>query len=144
MGEVRKFIEQNLRSWNAHDKTSWTRDIADDCDVKGPGGFAGKGRELRDTFYSMWSDAFPNNQLKAVTIVEDGENALLEAIFEGTHTGTLKAPSGAIPATGKSVKVPFVSVSKISGGRFKSLHLYFDQVELLTQLGLMPAPAAKV
>ena len=40
-------------------------------------------------------------------ISEDGENGTLEAVFKGTHTGPLNAPSGTIPATGKAVEVPF-------------------------------------
>ena len=69
-------------------------------------------------------------------INEDGENGTLEAIFKGTHTGPLNAPSGTIPATGKAVEVPFVITMKAGGGKFTSFHLYFDQAELMTQLGL--------
>lgn len=140
-GETRQIVEKDLESWNAHDKTAWTRDISDDADMTGPGGISGKGRELKDMFYAMWTDAFPDNQIKPNVIAVDGENAVVEATFEGTHTGPLNAPTGTIQPTRKRVKVPFVSVSKIRGGKFTSLHLYFDQVELMSQLGLMPAPA---
>lgn len=142
MGETKRFIEHDLESWNAHDKRAWTADIADDCELKAPGGVSGKGRDLRETFYSMWTDGFPDNRIKPVVIAEDGENGVLEAVFEGTHTGTLNAPSGPIPATRKRVSVPFVSTTKVRNAKFTSLHLYFDQVELLTQLGLMPATTA--
>lgn len=142
MGETKRRIEQSLKAWNAHDKAGWTRDIGDDCDVEGPGGLHGKGRDLRDLFYSMWTDAFPDNRITAVSIVEEADNGVMEAIFEGTHTGVLHAPSGEIPPTTKRVKTRFVTVNKLRGGSFQSFHVYFDQVELLTQLGLMPAPAA--
>jgi steroid delta-isomerase-like uncharacterized protein len=142
MGDTKRFIERDLDAWNAHDKRAWTADIADDCDVKGPGGVSGTGRELRDMFYSMWTDGFPDNRIKPVVIAEDGENGVLEAVFEGTHTGTLNTPSGPIPATGRRASIRFVTTTKMSDGHFKSLHLYFDQVELMTQLGLMPAPTA--
>jgi predicted ester cyclase len=140
-GETRQFVEQNLKSWNAHDKTAWTRDISDDADVAAPGGVSGKGRELKAMFYAMWTDAFPDNKITPNVIATDGENAMLEATFEGTHTGPLNAPTGTIQPTRKRVKVPFVTVTKIRDGKFASLHLYFDQVELMSQLGLMPAPA---
>lgn len=140
MAETRKIVEQNIKLWNAHDKSGWTKDISDDCELTAVGGVSGKGRELRDMMYAMWTDAFPDNQIKPITIIVDGENAVLEATFEGTQTGVLNAPSGAIQPTRKHVKVPFTTVSKIRGDKFTSLHLLFDQVELLTQLGLMPTP----
>jgi hypothetical protein len=31
---------------------------------------------------------------------------------------------------------------RVSGGKIVEEHLYFDQVQVLTQLGLMPEPAA--
>jgi len=141
MGDTKGIVERNIESWNAHDKTAWTRDIADAGELTAPGGISGSGRELRDMFYALWTDAFPDNEIKPNVIVVDGENAVLEATFEGTHTGMLNAPTGPIQPTRKHVKVPFVSVSKIRGDKFMSLHLLFDQVELMTQLGLMPVPA---
>jgi ketosteroid isomerase-like protein len=70
-----------------------------------------------------------------------GELAVQEARFTGTHTGTLRAPSGDIPATGRSVDLRYVGVQSVENGRVASFHLYFDQAELLTQLGLMPEHA---
>lgn len=140
MGETKQLLEKNLAAWNAHDKAGWTGDIADDCEVRGPG-VSGSGRELRDMFFSMWTDGFPDNRIKPSVIAGDGEDGLLEAVFEGTHTGSLNTPTGPIAATHRRVSIPFVATSKIGGGRFQSFHLYFDQVELMTQLGLMPAPA---
>lgn len=141
MSETRTIVEQNIKSWNAHDKTGWTRDISDDCELVAPAGVSGRGRDLKDMFYSMWTDAFPDNQIKPKVIVVDGENAVVEANFEGTQTGVLNTPTGPIPATRKRVSIPFTTVSKIRGEKFVSLHLLFDQVELMTQLGLMPTPA---
>jgi ketosteroid isomerase-like protein len=140
LGETKRFIEKSLAAWNAHDKVGWTRDVADDCEFATPGGIRGTGRELRDQLFSMWTQAFPNNVIKPSAIAEDGEYGILEAVFHGTQTGTLDAPTGPIPATGKQVSIPFVTTSRIKDGRYKSFHLYFDQVELMVQLGLMPAP----
>ena len=142
MGETKRFIERSVEVWNAHDKAGWTKDVADDCEFKVPGGISGSGRDLRDLLFSMWTEAFPDNRIKASRIGEDGDYGILEAVFEGTHTGTLNAPAGAIPPTQKRVSIPFVTTSSIRDGRYKAFHLYFDQVELMTQLGLMPTPVA--
>ena len=143
MGETKRAIEQSFQAWNAHNKAGWTALVNDDADIVGVAGFSGKGRELRDTFFAMWNDAFPDNKITMTSIVEDGENAAVEAMFEGTHTGPLNAPSGVIPATRKHVKAPFMAFNKVRDGKITQFHVMFDQVELLTQLGLMPVPAAR-
>ena len=57
----------------------------------------------------------------------------------GTHDG----PLGPLVATGRTISLPmcemwhFDSAGHVIGG-----DLYYDQVTLLTQLELMPAPAA--
>lgn len=100
----------------------------------------GSGPEIVATFYRLWQEAFPDNQCRVVRIVDGGSSAVLEAVFEGTHSDTLHAPGGDLPATGRRVSVPFVNVCEISGDRFTDFVLYFDQVELLTQLGLVTTP----
>lgn len=47
-----------------------------------------------------------------------------------------------MPATGKRVAVPFVTVQGFAHDRFTTFALYFDQMELLTQLGLTQATPA--
>ena len=141
MAETKRFIERSVELWNAHDKAGWTKDVADGCEFVVPGGIKGTGRDMRDMLFSMWTDAFPNNRITPSKIGEDGEYGILEAVFEGTHTGTMNAPTGAVPATNKKVSIRFVTTSTVKSGKYDSFHLYFDQVELMTQLGLMPAPA---
>jgi hypothetical protein len=40
------------------------------------------------------------------------------------------------------VSVPYVEIYTISNGKIATNHIYFDQLVLLTQLGLMPAPGS--
>ncbi len=107
------------------------------CLLKAPGGMGGSGRELVEKFYGIWQDAFPDCGVDPIVIAEGGEDGFLEAVFNGTHSGELNAPSGTIAPTGRSVSVPFVVTQKARGGKFTSFHLYFDQLELMSQLGLM-------
>ena len=139
MGEARTLTEHYVKVWNDHDATGWLDSFGADAELVAPGGVSGSGAEMVNMFYALWQDAFPDNQVRVVTIVEEGDMSVLEAVFEGTHTGTLNAPGQSIPATGKRVSVPFVNVSKIDGGKLANFALYFDQAELLGQLGLMPA-----
>jgi len=136
VGDAKKVVESQVRMWNDHNRDGWAEGFADTAELRAPGGVAGSGREMAGQFYDIWTDAFPDNQVDQTIISGDGENGILEAVFKGTHTGPLNAPSGTVPATGKSVEIPFVVAAKIEGEEFSSFHLYFDQAELITQLGL--------
>lgn len=135
----RGLMEQMTERWNAHDEQGWRGMFADDATVAGPGGLGGSGAEIVSTFYHLWQDSFPDNQVRVVRMVADGDQGVLEAVFEGTHTATLHAPGGDVEPTGRRVSVPFVNVCGFSGDRYRDFVLYFDQMELLAQLGLVGA-----
>ena len=57
----------------------------------------------------------------------------------GTNTGPLSLPDGStVPATGKAVRVRGCDIATVADGMIVRHHFYFDQMELLTQLGLAP------
>jgi predicted ester cyclase len=140
MGNVRSLQEGQITTWNDHNEASWVDLFSPEATFSGPGGVRGSGTEMARTFYHIWQDAFPDSQLKTLQIVDGEDTVVLEGVFEGTHTEALNAPGGPILATGKRVAVPLVSVLGVAGDRFTSFAVYFDQMELLTQLGLAPAP----
>ena len=60
-----------------------------------------------------------------------GENqAVLEAVFVGTHTGEFAG----IPATGRSVRVPLCVVYDLEGDRIARGRVYFEMPVLMRQL----------
>ncbi|NMO93661.1 nuclear transport factor 2 family protein, partial [Actinomycetospora sp. TBRC 11914] len=138
--DTRELIEHMLDTWNAKDEAAWTALFTDDATLTAPGGVSGSGTEMASMFFRLWQESFPDNRCRAVRAVGGESGGLMEAVFEGTHTETLHAPSGDVPATGRRVSVPFVNVCEFSGERMTYFALYFDQVELLTQLGLVAAP----
>ena len=75
-----------------------------------------------------------------MTLIAEGDYVVEQARYVGTHTGPLRAPNGTeVPATGKSFDFPFIGVFQVENGKISSIRIYYDQVELFTQLGLMPA-----
>ncbi len=142
MATSKAVMEATIAIWNARDHSAWLTTFSETCEFKGPGGFAGSGPPFTELFWSLWQDAFPDNHITPVAILADDDLCALEAVFEGTHTGTLQAPSSTIPPTGKPVQLEYTIIATIRDGRWQRLALYFDQVALLTQLGLMPAAAA--
>ena len=59
-----------------------------------------------------------------------------EGRFVGTYTGTFRGPAGEIGATGRTLDALFSGIYEFEEGKITSFHLYFDQAELFTQLGI--------
>jgi hypothetical protein len=135
MGEARTLLEQNIKTWNDHDSSGWVGDFSPDADLAAPG-VSGSGTDMVRMFYSIWQDAFPDNQVRVGAIFEDGATSILQADFVGTHTETLNTPDQSIPATGKRVSLPFVTLNKFAGGKVVNFALYFDRAELPVRLRL--------
>ena len=83
--------------------------------------------------------AAPDRLSRDFVLFADGEYVVEEARYVGTHTGSLRSPDGVeVPPTGKQFDFPFVGVFRVQGGKIRSIRIYYDQIELFTQLGLMP------
>jgi ketosteroid isomerase-like protein len=64
-------------------------------------------------------------------------NRSREDRFTGTHTGPLATDDGDVEPTGAAVELRFADVSRVRDGKIVAYHTYYDQLGLLTQLGLM-------
>ena len=141
MANLKEIADKGLAAWRARDVEGFAALYSDDAVVKAPGGAELHGREGARQFFGMWNEAMPDNDIEILNEVESGSILVQEGIFRGTHTGTLATPDGQqIPATGKTLTAPYCDVFEFSGDQIVGERLYFDQVELLTQLGLMPEP----
>lgn len=136
MRDGRDLVDASIKAWNEHLFDEWSARFTEDAQLAGPGGLSGRGRNTQQLFYSIWNDGFPDNQVSNIRIAADDDMAVLEAVFEGTHTGVLRASNGDIPPTGKRVSIPFVVTYSCADGQFTSFRLYFDQMDLVTQLDL--------
>lgn len=140
MDSINSLVTRSYDLWNAHDRDAWVGCFNDDVAFKGPGGLAGKGLDAARMFWSIWQDAFPDCQATINVAVAEGNEAIQEGVFSGTHTEVLHTPnSGDIPPTGKGVALPFTLGTTYRDGKWSSFRLIFDQVDLMTQLGLTPS-----
>lgn len=77
--------------------------------------------------------------------LEDGGCAIDDGTVSGTNTGPLAMPDGSsLPPTGKKVRLRALDIVTVEGGLISKHDFYYDQFELLSQLGLMEAPTATV
>lgn len=64
--------------------------------------------------------------------------AIVAARF--TYTGTQTGPMGEFPATGQRVEAPFLAIFRLEAGQVAELWVEWDNLAMLTQLGLFPPP----
>ena len=135
-GDTRSLIERDIELWNARDREGWMSgmDLLR-LETETPGGRLA-GREAAETMWSTWQEAFPDNRIETIAIHADERGGVHEFRAIGTHNGTLRSPAGEIPATGMSARMTMCGVYEIDDGKITSFHLYFDQAEMLRQLGM--------
>lgn len=107
-------------------------------ELEAPGGLRLLGRDAAEALWATWHDAFPGNRLDVVSIHADDRGGAQEGRFIGTHSGTLRGPAGEIPATGRSVDARYCGVYEFDEGKITGFHLYFDQADMMMQLGVTP------
>jgi ketosteroid isomerase-like protein len=125
----------------AHDFGRLEELLAPDCDVVVPG-FSGRGPQAFIAWMQPFLGAFPDIRHELGTVAEAGDVIGFELRVSGTHTEAMRSPAGEIPATGRPLDLPAANMWRTDGGRIVAYHVYFDQMEFLGQLGLLPEPAA--
>jgi ketosteroid isomerase-like protein len=145
MADLKEIAERSTAAFNSHDPEALA--ALDDPNAvystPGPTGQRAeyRGREAGKQYNQNWFTAFPDAKVTIANQVLANDCIVQEGTFHGTNTGPWDTGSGEMPATDKAVDGTFCLVSKVRDGLIITGNLYFDQVELLAQLGLMPAPA---
>jgi predicted ester cyclase len=136
MADPKSVVEHHVETFNARDVDAnpWSND----ADFVAPNG-AMHGRDAVMGFFGVFWNAFPDGRLELSNLLAEGSVVAAEGRFIGTHTGVLATPAGDVAATGRPVDLRWMSSYQVRGDELASEHLYFDQAELLGQLGLMPA-----
>ncbi len=98
-----------------------------------------RGRDNIGEYWRQMTDAIPDSQYESVHKHESGNTAIDEGFFTGKNTGPLVLPSGeSLEPTQKDVRVRGCDVATVEDGKIVSYRLYFDQLDFLGQLGLLP------
>jgi len=137
--EAKAVAERDIKAFNAHDLEALARDAAPDVEGTAPGDVKLKGPQAGKDYNQNFITAFPDARVEAKKIVAQGNNVVVHGVFTGTHNGTLKTPMGNVPATGRKVKGEYVQIIEVDRGLIKRIDLIYDQVQLMTQLGMAPA-----
>ena len=133
----RRFVE----AFNAHDEARIRELTGEHSVIEAPGDVRLEGRDATTDYAMSWLNAFGDARINVHDELVAGDWVVQEFVFEGTHTAPLQTPAGEVPATNRPLRGRGVQILRIEGETVVDTRLYFDQMDVLTQLGLMPEPA---
>ena len=126
----------------AHDLSQWEAVLANNFTASYPSARPalnmGLNKEQAKAYNSIFIPAFPDLHFDYRDVMTDGDKIVYFWEATGTHDGPLALPTGTIPPTHKKATIPGVLYVELKNGKIVREETYWNQVELLTQLGLMP------
>jgi predicted ester cyclase len=85
---------------------------------------------------TMFRSAFPDFKATIDDMIAEGDKVVVRGTWSGTHEGEFMG----IPPTGKRVSFGVIDIVRIAGGKFVEHWGQMDNMGLMQQLGLSPAP----
>lgn len=138
MGNARTVMDRlTAAGLERHDITAVRECYAENAVVTAPDAGEVRGRDQIADYWRTFIDSFPDGRYESLNKLESGDRAIDEGYFIGTNTEPLYLPDGqTMPATGKRVRLRACDIATVKGDQVIEHHLYFDQMELMSQLGL--------
>jgi steroid delta-isomerase-like uncharacterized protein len=139
----RYYAAINARDWSVYEQLFTT-----DTELAAPGteedGFVRlRGIDAVRGFDQIWATASDDFTVEPLETLADSDGAVVLSrnAVSMTHTGTLHTPMGDVPATGARIDTTYIGTFHLRDGRIVSQQVYYDQMALALQLGMLPAPA---
>ena len=126
------------QAFNSHDEAALRSLIAPNARFSAPGDVRLEGKDAVIGYSNGWMKALPDAKINVTHEIVSGPWIVQEFTFTGTHTGPLTGPMVTIQATNRKVSGQSVSITRYENDLAVESRLYFDVVQLLTQLGVMP------
>jgi ketosteroid isomerase-like protein len=137
-----ELFHEAMRRTDAGDIDGFVALHAPDCTWITPQGPVTGHGALR-AWLSPWTAGFPDGYRHELShVAEAGGTVYAEGTFNGVNSGPMETPQGTLPATDRPLALRFAIHVATADGLLSGVRLYFDQMEFLGQLGLLPEPAA--
>jgi steroid delta-isomerase-like uncharacterized protein len=95
------------------------------------------GLDALKAYYQGSHDGFPDFRIEFGDVFWADDKIVFIWTIHGTHTGNLRG----MPPTNKAVSVSGVAIDRIEDGRIVEEWVYFNLLDLLSQLGMQVVPA---
>lgn len=138
MSDARRVADRLTDAVIREDLETVTRCYSPEAVVIAPEGTF-KGRDQIAGFFRAWFDPFSEFSVEVGTKAAWGDRALDEWSLSATHSALLEMPTGEkVPSTGRQLTVRGADICTVNGDVITEHHMYYDQAEMLGQLGLLP------
>lgn len=133
-----RFDELDFEAFSKQNWELFNEIHAPDILVVFPDGRQTKGIEQHDKDIMAMFDYAPDTKVTSHPIkFGSGEWTVSTGVLEGTFSQPMPLADGtSIPPTGKSFKVTMTTVAKWKDGRIVEEHLFWDNAEIMKQMGL--------
>lgn len=128
---VRRYFEQ---VYNQHRNDLVEEFLAENIELHNSG--LEPGLKSVQQWVTMFAEAFPDQHFVVEDVVAEGDRVVARTSFNGTHQGEMQG----IPATGKPVSVPAITIFRLENGKIAEGWLVSDNLGMMQQLGVIPAP----
>ncbi|GII96117.1 ester cyclase [Sinosporangium siamense] len=135
MNHARQAMDRYISGFCAHDMDMVLSAFSPTAVGISPEGPA-EGHEEFASHIALFWQSFPDAHMASWESVDAGDTTVDEVSITGTHTGDPWLVAGVdVPPTGRAVQLRGCYVCTAEYGYIVSLRLYYDQLELLAQLG---------
>lgn len=139
MGRNADIVHASQEAFNNRDWDALLAPISDGCVFIDGQGRVRHGKDGMRAYSTEWVDAFSDGKVTDSRIYDAGDTVVTEFVGRGRNDG----PLGGMPATGRSVSLPYVEIYHFdTDGMITSGRAFYDTMGLLVQLGLAPGAAA--
>ena len=128
---VRRYLEEVFNQ-GRHDLVE--EFLADDFDLHFSG--LAPGLEAVKEWYGAMTTAFPDGQLSIDDLIAEGDRVVVRTTLNGTQQGEMQG----IPATGRGVSAPSITIFRLANGKLAEGWIVADNLGLMQQLGVIPTP----
>jgi steroid delta-isomerase-like uncharacterized protein len=137
MSAYRELLDRYVERYNAGDLDGVMNLYAEDAVQIMPDGVFEGWSTVRDRL-AQELDGFTDLNHTVRSFVEQGDAFADEWTFVGTHTGPFRLPDGSeLPPTGKRVEIRGMELVKMRDGKIVLNTLYYDNLAVAVQLGLV-------
>ena len=95
-----------------------------------------RGPEGIKQYVAMYRAVYPDTHFAVEDQIAEGDEVATRWTAQGTHQGELMG----IPHTGRVVTITGIEVDRISEGKIEETWVSYDTLDMMQQLGVVPAP----
>ena len=137
--ENKEIVRRSYEHITAGDIDAFDSYFASDLVYHGTGGMEIRGVDGLKEMARMYISAFSELKTKIHDQASEGDKVWTRASHVGTHTGELMG----IAPTGKGISIGSMSVHRMAGGKIVEMWDFTDEMGMMQQLGVIPAPGTE-